>query len=130
ITHPLIDDDAVKPIGWCPKFTAAVADTVLHGFGAFTYDEALRAGTRLLEHGAVRVKPALALGGRDQSVVNAADELEAVLGAIDREELESCGVVLEENLSDVTTFSVGQVSVAGLVASYSGTQEVTFDNGG
>jgi hypothetical protein len=130
ITHPLIDDDAVKPIGWCPKFTDAVADTVLHGFAAFTCDEALRAGTRLLEHGTVRVKPALALGGRGQSVVNAADELEAVLDAIDREELESCGVVLEENLSDVTTFSVGQVSVAGLVASYFGTQEVTFDNGG
>ena len=130
ITHPVIDGDAVKPSGWCPRFTDAVADAVLHGYAAFTYEEAVRAGSRLLEQGTVRVKPALALGGRGQSVVNAVDELEAALGAIDAEEFASCGVVLEENLCDVTTYSVGQVSVAGIVASYFGTQETTFDNGG
>jgi len=38
--------------------------------------------------------------------------------------------VLEEELGDVTTYSVGQVRVAGLVASYCGTQSLTTDNSG
>jgi hypothetical protein len=38
--------------------------------------------------------------------------------------------VLEQNLEDVTTYSVGQVHVAGLTASYVGTQSLTTDNQG
>jgi hypothetical protein len=38
--------------------------------------------------------------------------------------------VLEEDLAGVTTYSVGQVRVAGLVASYCGTQRLTPDNTG
>jgi hypothetical protein len=39
-------------------------------------------------------------------------------------------LVLEENLEDVTTYSVGQVRVADLVATYWGTQRLTFDGAG
>ena len=45
-------------------------------------------------------------------------------------ELARDGLVLEENLVDVTTHSVGQVRVAELVASYHGTQRLTSDNHG
>jgi hypothetical protein len=63
-------------------------------------------------------------------VVADAGELEAALAAIDAAELAGWGLVLEENLTEVTTHSVGQVRVAGLVASYHGTQRLTPDNAG
>jgi hypothetical protein len=40
------------------------------------------------------------------------------------------GLVLEENLQQVVTYSVGQVRIAGMVASYHGTQGLTRDNQG
>ena len=49
---------------------------------------------------------------------------------MDTTELWSYGLVLEENLTDVTTYSVGQVRVAELVATYYGTQRLTPDNSG
>jgi hypothetical protein len=76
------------------------------------------------------VKPALALGGRGQSVVFEAPALAAALRAIDPEALQSAGVVIEQNLTEVTTFSVGQVCVGGIVASYFGTQKLTTDHDG
>ncbi len=56
--------------------------------------------------------------------------LDAALAALDPAELAHHGLVLEEDLTEVTTYSVGQVSVAGLVASYWGTQRLTPDNRG
>ena len=49
---------------------------------------------------------------------------------IDPAELARHGLVLEEDLAEVTTYSVGQVRAAGLVASYWGTQRLTPDNRG
>jgi hypothetical protein len=45
-------------------------------------------------------------------------------------ELSRWGLVIEENLSEVTTYSVGQVRVADLVESYYGTQRLTQDSCG
>jgi hypothetical protein len=118
------------PPGWSREFPEAVRGAVLEGYSAFCREDALRAGARLLERGAVRVKPALALGGRAQSVVDSGAALERALDEVDSREVDECGVVLEENLSDVTTYSVGQVRVADLVATYFGTQRLTSDNTG
>ena len=52
------------------------------------------------------------------------------LAALDPAEVSRDGVVLEENLSEVTTFSVGHVRVADLVATYYGTQRLTPDHSG
>ena len=49
---------------------------------------------------------------------------------IDAGELATCGIVLEQNLAAVTTYSVGQVRVGKLVATYFGTQNLTRDNRG
>ena len=130
ITHPLVDREARAPEGWSSRFTDAVHDAVLAGYSAFSVEDAQRAGARLLERGAVRVKPALAIGGRGQTVVADADELEAAVAAIDPAELASCGVALEQNLAEVTTYSVGQVRVGDLLATYCGTQMLTHDNKG
>ena len=66
ITHPLSHAHAGAPAGWSALFPEAVKDAVLRGYAAFTPEDAVLAGERLLTHGAVRVKPALALGGRGQ----------------------------------------------------------------
>ncbi|HJZ53700.1 MAG TPA: DUF3182 family protein [Gemmataceae bacterium] len=130
ITHPLVEPGAQAPDGWSPGFPHRVGQVVLPGFSAFTPHDARHAGARLLEGGAVRVKPGRGSGWRGQTVVAGLPELEAVLSAVDATELSCHGLVLEQNLTDVTTYSVGRVRVAGVTVSYCGVQRVTTDNGG
>jgi hypothetical protein len=129
ITHPLIDGGRA-PRGWSADFPRRVADCVLRGFTVFDRADARRAAVRLLASGPVRVKRSRGIAGRGQWTIDAAAALEDVLDAVDAEEMAACGLVLEENLVEVTTYSVGQVRVAGIVASYWGTQRLTRDNRG
>ena len=55
---------------------------------------------------------------RGQRVVRSPSELDEVLAAVDNNELVRHGLVIEENLTEVTTYSVGLVPVADLVPSY------------
>jgi len=130
ITHPLVDPNAHAPTGWSHEFGRRVQDAVLVGFTVFTQEDARHAAARLLERGPARTKPARASAGRNQTVISSAAELEAVLNEIEAAELSSYGLVLEENLTDVVTYSVGQVRVAELVATYHDTQRLTTDNRG
>jgi hypothetical protein len=130
ISHPLVDSDSYAPQGWSPDFGRRVHDTVLAGFAAFTLPDARRAGAHLLERGPVRIKQAWGIGGLGQAVVSEAAELDAVLDTIDVDELSQYGLALEENLTDVTTYSVGQVCVAEFLTTYCGTQRLTTDNNG
>jgi hypothetical protein len=130
ITHPLVAPGAIAPAGWSTEFGPRVQDAVLAGVTAFSGVDARRAGERLLEHGPVRVKSVRATGGRGQIVVSDLATLEAVLNMEDALNLSEHGLVLEEHLTDVTTYSVGQVRVADLTASYYGTQRLTSDNSG
>jgi hypothetical protein len=63
-------------------------------------------------------------------VVTNDSELAAAIAEQDVEEVAVWGLVLEENLQDVVTYSVGQVQVGGITASYYGTQSLTQDNQG
>jgi hypothetical protein len=130
ISHPLIAPDAAAVPGWNAGFAQQVGDAVLTGYAAFDIADALRAGRLLLPRGPLRLKPARASGGRGQKVVRDAAELQRHLEAMDAAEVQSHGLVLEEHLEQVRTFSVGQARVAGLVASYFGTQRLTHNNAG
>lgn len=130
ITHPLVTQAARGPAGWSSIFSASVEDVVLPGFSAFTIDDALDAGCRLLDRGTVRLKQAGGIGGLGQTVATNAGELEEQLRALDVEEIEREGLVIERNLEEVQTLSVGQVQVGGLTASYYGTQRLTTNNNG
>lgn len=134
ITHPLVEPGAAAPAGWSHEFARRVVGAVLHGFTAFTPRDARRAGRRLLARGPVRIKPVRATAGRGQVVASDVAgldaALDAALGAMDEAELSAHGLVLEENLVEATTYSVGQVRVAELVASYWGTQCLTPDGTG
>ena len=125
ITHPLVHDAAAAPPGWSNEFPRRVAASVLDGWTAFSTDDALAAGRRLLARGPVRVKSVCATGGRGQWVAQTAAELQRGLEMTPPEEIATQGLVLEENLEDVATYSVGQVWVGDLVATYHGTQRLT-----
>lgn len=130
ITHPLIQPDAFAPEGWSDTFPRQVQSAVLEGYSVFTPEQARAAGQRLLEKGPVRLKPVNATAGRRQRVVQSLPELAEALAAIDPAELTGAGLVLEENLTAVTTYSIGQVRVADLTATYYGTQRLTPDSTG
>ncbi|MBN9410481.1 MAG: DUF3182 family protein [Burkholderiales bacterium] len=130
ITHALVEEGAHAPEGWCTEFADRVGDAVLKGFTAFGFADARRAGRLLLAEGPVRVKTVRETGGRGQTVVRSEEELDACLASFDAAALEQDGVVLEENLTDVITLSVGQVTVAGMVASYHGEQYLTRNREG
>jgi hypothetical protein len=125
IAHPLVDDEAQAPPGWMPAFAQAVKNLVLRGFSAFSTADARRAALRLLVDGPVRLKPASAKGGLGQETVRAPHELDGVLARLDPLDLERYGMVVEEDMEEARTCSVGQVRVAGFVASYCGTQRTT-----
>ena len=130
ITHPLVHAHAARPAGWSDDFASHVAGAVLTGFTAFSREDARAAGCALLRLGAVRVKPVRATGGRGQQVVTDATELMRCLEPMPDAELAEHGIVLEENLVDPVTFSIGQVVVGGLTVTYHGTQRLTPDHRG
>jgi len=130
ISHPLLNDATAKPKGWSERFFEDAADAVLTGFSVFNAADAERAGLQLLKDGPVRVKPVLATAGRGQVVVTSEAELNEALAQQDTAEVEEWGLVLEEDLHEVITYSVGQIQVAGITLSYHGTQSLTEDNNG
>ena len=130
ITHPLASREAQRPDGWSEGFAQRVHAVVLPGFSAFTRADALKAAQRLLEDGPVRLKHGRGIGGKGQWVAKDAIEVAAALEGIEPAELARCGLVLEPSLAEEATYSVGQVRVDGLCASYCGTQKATTDNQG
>lgn len=131
VVHPLWHPAAAAPPGWHHDFASQVSGVVLKGFSAFSRDDADRAGARLLQDdGVVRLKPVRATGGRGQQVVRDTAALARCLDAMDAAEIGLHGLVLEEDLRQPVTYSVGQVHVGPLVASYYGWQRVTTNNRG
>lgn len=127
ISHPLFPQGAAVK-GWQPKFASLAGDALLGGFTVFNLADALVAGETMLKTAALRIKPVRATAGRGQVVVHDRNELDLILSQMDEEEVMVWGLVLEENLDDVKTYSVGQVQVAGITASYFGTQGLTRDH--
>jgi hypothetical protein len=130
ITHPLVAPGAAAPAGWCGEFAERVAAVVLPGRSVFSLDDARRAGRRLLRGGPVRLKLASGVGGSGQSVARDAAQLDAQLAALDAAEITAHGMVLERNLADARTFSIGVLRVGLLQASYFGTQCTTRNRHG
>lgn len=130
ITHSLVDTDSQAPDGWSSGFAHRVRNAVLPGFSVFALRDARNAGARLLEQGTIRIKKASGTGGLGQWVINDVEELEAWLQSFDAEELSRDGLVVEQNLTNVATHSVGQVRVGELLATYYGMQRLTVNNHG
>ena len=130
ITHGLVAKNAEAPDGWSPAFGDRVASSTLAGFTAFTEADALIACRRLLALGKVRLKSVHGIAGRGQWVIEDERAFHAAMAEQDHSALSQCGIVLEQHLYDVVTYSVGHICVGDLTASYVGTQSLTQDNEG
>lgn len=130
ITHGLISPHAKAPKAWSHELTNALQGVVLRGHTAFTHQDAEAAGLALLKHGPLRVKPVDANAGRGQIVVRSAAELQAALATQPAAVIRRLGLVLEEDLKDVVTYSVGWARVGKMEIAYVGTQSLTPDNQG
>jgi hypothetical protein len=130
ISHGLVRDGAAAPRGWNAEFAARTAQAVLPGWSVFSVEDALLAGERLFEGGSVRVKHPHGVGGGSQWVVHDRAALQALLAGFDAAGIAADGLVLERNLRDVVTHSVGQVQAGRLTISYHGTQTLTRNHRG
>lgn len=130
ISHPLVSEGATAPTGWTERFMELAGKVVLPGFSAFDMDDTLRAGQLLLRQGPLRAKDVLGRAGRGQQVIQSLAELEAWLEQHDAAVIRQDGVVLEQNLRSVKTYSVGQVRIGAITASYFGSQNLTRANDG
>jgi Protein of unknown function (DUF3182) len=130
ITHGLIDRYAERPLGWSTAFADRVREIVLPGYTVFSNRDAQVAATRMLTRGPIRLKKPLSASGKDQTLVTTLNELDAVLEKVTADEMATYGLVLEENLRQVRTLSIGEVAVGGLTVSYHGTQRTVRDNEG
>jgi hypothetical protein len=125
ITHPLVDSRADAPPGWSAEFCRRVAQAALPGLAAFSARDAYQAGQRLLREGPVRLKLAEGRGGAGQAVARDDAELRAHLSRFDMQGRIRDGMVLEANLAEVRTHSIGCVRVGSLEACYFGVQRTT-----
>lgn len=130
ISHPLLDAGAAAPPGWSATLAERLGDAVLPGFSAFSSADARAAGRRLLRTGRIRVKSPLGIGGDGQAVVEDADALDAALRDIGEAEMREHGVVIERDLFDPITYSVGRLRLCGASFAYYGTQLLAEDRAG
>lgn len=130
VSHGLVHPEAAAPPGWSAAHGQAIQDVVLPGYSVFTAADARVAAERLLAHGSMRLKNPDGVGGLGQQVMHSAAELEAWLAETDPAQLREHGVVLERNLRQVETLSVGQVQAGPLKATYVGTQQLTRNHRG
>jgi hypothetical protein len=119
-----------RPLGWSTAFAERVREIVLPGYTVFSNRDAKVAAKRLLARGPIRLKKPLSASGKDQTVITTLNELDAVLETVVADEMAAYGLVLEENLRQVRTSSVGEVAVGDLRISYHGTQRTVADNEG
>jgi Protein of unknown function (DUF3182) len=130
VTHGLVDRQGERPPGWCSAFAERVREIVLPGYTVFCRQDARAAASRMLTCGPIRLKKPASASGRDQTVVTSWNELDAALEKVTEDEMATYGLVLEENLRQVRTLSVGKVAVGSLRISYHGTQRTVRDNEG
>jgi len=130
VSHGLLADNAAAPPGWAHGLAARLADAVLRGFSVFSAADARAAGRLLLAHGPIRLKDVKGTAGKGQTVVATGAELDRAIADIPPPDLAGHGLVIEQNLEDVVTYSVGTVSLFGQTIAYWGTQRLTLDNHG
>lgn len=130
ITHALVGPDAAAPRGWNERFAERVRHVVLPGHTAFARADARIAARRLLREGPVRIKPASGVGGAGQSLASNEREFEERMASIGDEAIERSGVVIERNLVEATTYSIGLLSLGALRVGYFGTQCTTRNRHG
>lgn len=130
ISHGAVAAEACVPAGWSHAVAPLLEDCVLYGFTAFARADARAAARLVLRRGRVRLKRVTGIGGAGQSVAADEDEFEQALRSIADDELARHGVVVEQNLEEVITYSIGQLRVGERRIAYYGTQRTVCNRHG
>ncbi|MFV0622441.1 DUF3182 family protein [Sphingomonas sp. ac-8] len=123
VSHPLVSSTACAPEGWSRE--TEIGRWVLDGFTAFSLDDARAAGEALLANGPVRLKQVGASAGVGQVAASDRATLAQLLAEQDPATVVREGLVIEENLLDPVTYSVGWSRIGGETIAYWGTQQET-----
>ncbi len=129
VTHPHWHDHDDLPEGWTGQFAACLQDCVLPGFSVFSHRHALEAASALLKKHKIRFKNPYASGGEDQSVIDTVRSLDSFLAEVSEVDIAN-GLVLEEDVDNSTTYSVGQIQLENHVGTYLGRQYSSRDKAG
>lgn len=122
IVHPLFERPTLTPRGWSEAFATRVKPLVLDGHSVFCHNDAVRCASARLQRGPQRLKPASSRGGQGQQVVEDIDQLADALACYEESDYLE-GLVIEDDLRDARTHSVGQVMINGVLLSYHGVQQ-------
>lgn len=120
ILHLLPSANAVHPAWYSPNFAESVRDVVLPGYTAFTYDD-IEDGFNLMRSDgfSVRLKDPANTGGLGQHLIRSVEDLAETMTAYEGK-LPNTGVVLEADLHDPVTITIGYVNIGGIVYSWHG----------
>ncbi|MCD9007701.1 DUF3182 family protein [Luteimonas sp. XNQY3] len=130
ITHALVSPAAAAPAGWQSGLGEAMRDVTFAGFSVFAPDDLHEACRRLLEAGgAARVKLADGIGGGGQHVVRDVASAAALLRTLTAAQVEA-GIVVEAEVADAATYSVGEMWLGGRAIAYVGTQGLSTGRDG
>lgn len=122
VVHSRRPGAASAPAGWCDDLGERITTCTLPGYSAFSRDDADAAARDLLAHGPVRFKPGDGIGGARQVVVPDEEALHAPLRDHPFSDWLEHGVVIERNLVEVRTHSVGTARIGGIEIAYHGWQ--------
>lgn len=130
ISHSLVTENAFAPPGWSHRLGARIEPDVLPGYTCFDLHDVREAGARLLPGGSVRLKDPAGVGGSSQWVLRTLADLDRQLQALDAGAVRQRGMVVERNLNEVVTHSVGQAVVGPFRLAYHGMQSTTLNHRG
>lgn len=126
ILHPKVHDSDQKSNWHSSQFARLVSSAVLPGFSTFSISDAERAFHELAGQGyGVRCKDPTRDGSGGQWEIRDSNHLGEILRWLPAGQIREHGIVLEPNLIDPQTFSVGQIYLNGNFYSYFGQQETT-----
>jgi hypothetical protein len=126
ILHPLVGQGAQNNSHYSASFPRAIESAVLPGYTAFSISDALVGYGHLRRAGyEVRCKDPSQEGGNGQCVI----EDERLLRRLNPTRLANEGIVLEPDISDAVTMSLGHICLGGKTYSYYGYQTTTTLDG-
>ncbi len=113
ILHELPEQRSSHPLWYSRAFAKSVGGVVLPGFTSFSVKDATRAFDVMQDRGlAARFKDPSSTGGIGQFLVRSRDELEEALTPY-KDKIPEVGAVLEADLEDHQTVTVGYVDMNG-----------------
>lgn len=131
ILHTTLSNTSLHPSGYSQDFPKLIRNAVLPGYTAFSKAEAVEIMKCMNKHGtgSVRLKDPLESDASGQYVITNTIELDNVLSKYSDKNIFENGLVLEANINEAVTLSVGLIIFGNQEYSYFGKQKSVFHNG-